>query len=528
MRLMTASSLTRLAGPNPTGIRLLFATMARVANKEADKWARASYVEGLLGYSPGTLLGSNLAPFNEAALALESGEPNRVTEHLLYERSMSEKDARALLGDRDRDLMGALLAGIKSKMPSAVRGLTPEGVAQAIAMGISPSTLERFPSYKGGNVFHHLGATNKGGVTLGGLTSVLRKHGANAAIDVVRRKELQDGGSLSLSDPALAPVGLSNMDGPEAVLEDILAGDSAVTRADYIEMAESIFKNPAIMRVLDKEVRSYLGGPAQIAVWDVMRNNPQFIAVKGSPQGEPVVGLGDGAGAAREFEKLTGTEVSKQRIGQIWSRKVWPAMREAFRDSNVARTLLRSRQVMEVIDDETRRRHNVEPKMRGIREQGDFEPFGGDGPGRSLSPDSGNYDEWGSPEGRSDFYEKEMARMRSKYRVPAGVKFASSRVALRYAKANNLPRSVLSTLEEGHEKTAWSLPPREAKAYNQLRKWALANWEQFLNPYGDLDTDDMAEAMARRAGNDDWADDPAHWVYEIAYDVNRLLPSLRY
>lgn len=508
MRLMFAT-LDRLATVQPTGLRILFATMALVARADTDRWARASYLEGLLGYSPGTFT-KNLGALDEAESAIDTGAPNRIAEALLYERGMSEAEAKALVGRRDRKLAEALLAGIQKHLPSgkSLRGQDAEDIAQWIIMGLSPSTMKPFPQYKGGNFFYFLGSRAPRSLSMAGLARVVRDHASNKALDYVRGTTSIDLGP-SLSDSGPAERGRGPTEGPESVLEDVLSGESAVPRADYIAMAESIFQNPAIMRKLDQAVRQFLGGPGQIAVWEVVKENPHFILIKGSAQGEPVVGI-DQEGAAKEVARLTGEAISPQAVGKTWRTKVWPAMRTAFRDSDVARALLMNRQIMEIIDEETRRRHNLEQKVRNIRYEGE------------------------------GAYDAEMERIRNKYkrdRMPrsplrfAGeretgryeaVRNAASRIAARWARAQR--PAVLE--EASREKKAWRLPPREAQMYNRLTAWAKKNWKKFQTPRGDLNTDALAEELAHQAGKDWWADDPTHWVYEIAYDVNRLAPSL--
>jgi hypothetical protein len=543
MRLMFAT-LDRLATSQPTGLRILFATMAVVARADADRWARASYLEGLLGYSPGTFT-NNIRQLDEAEEAIDTGAPNRIAEALLYERGMSEAEAKALVGDRDRKLPEALMAGVSKYLPSgkSYRGQDAQDIAQWLLMGISPSTMKPFPQYKGGNMFYFLGTQAPAGLSMGGIARVVRDHAAKKTFDYIRGTTSIDLG-LSLSDSGPASQGRGPTEGPESVLEDVLSGESAVSRADYITMAESIFQNPAIMRKLDQAVRQFLGGPGQIAVWEVVKENPNFIQVKGSAQGEPVVGL-DQEAAAKEVVKLTGQEISPQAVGKTWRTKVWPAMRTAFRDSDVARALLRNRQIMEIIDEETRRRHNVQQKIRDIRYVGEGVDYGAAGPGMELEPGSVDIPE---PAGRSDEYEREMARMRRKYNIPMGVKFASLderefqrwvearnaavRVAAKWAQARGFPVTITDSREAqvtknaDGTKLAWRLPPREAQMYNRLLAWAKKNWERFRTPRGDLNTDALAEELAHQAGKDWWADDPTHWVYEIAYDVNRLAPSL--
>jgi hypothetical protein len=509
--------------------------MAREAALQEDRFARASFIEGMLDYSPGTLLSNNLRQIDEAAEALESGSPNRIVEHLLYERGMDEADAKALLGNRDRKLFEALMAGVRSGMPrEGVRGIEPLDVLQSLVAGISPITMKRYPQYKGGNVFWFLGSRAPMGTSMAGIARVLKEHGRKKATDVVRGTTRIDLGP-SLSDRGPAESGRGQSEDEANVLGDMLSGESAVTRADYVQMAEAIFQNPAIMRILDREVRSYLGGPGQIAVWEGVKNNPHYITVKADRRGEQVIGV-DQQGLAEVVAKATGKAISPQAVGKTWRTKVWPAMKLAFQDSDLARALLKNRQIMEIVEEESRRRAPVTEKIRDIRELGDPGPQYGvihEGP-YNLPPDDADV-RWDAPK-RSPFYEREMEKVRKKYKALRPGVWASSsasRVAARHAEARGLPVSITENQEvrrvialdgtvrlekvgDPETKVAWRLPAREARLYSQLRKWAIDNWERWRTPRGDLDTDEMAEAIAEKGGQ----------RLEIAYDVNRMVPSL--
>jgi hypothetical protein len=357
MRYMTAASLTRLAGPQPTGLRILFASMARVANAEFDRFARISFLEGLLGYRPGSLY-RNRGAVDEALDAVVSGVGgNKIADSLLHEKGMSERDAAMLLGRRDTKLREALLAGIRSAMPSEdIRGLTADGIAQDLSVGTSPLTGEPFPAWKGGNIFWHTGLTaqDKTKVSLAGLASILKRRGYQKTIDIVDGTRKEELGSLYLD----APVGDAELG---ATLQDAVSGDSAITRADYVAMYEAVFKSPAIMRIVDKAVKQELGGPAQERVWEAVKRNPHLIILDEDGK----IGIEKGK-LAKEIERMFDVSLSGTAVRNAWL-KVWPAMIRAFKDSEVARNLLRNREIMEIIEEETRRRRQDSPKVRGIR-----------------------------------------------------------------------------------------------------------------------------------------------------------------
>lgn len=58
-----------------------------------------------------------------------------------------------------------------------------------------------------------------------------------------------------------------------------------------------------------------------------------------------------------------------------------------------------------------------------------------------------------------------------------------------------------------------AMSPQSVTVYRRLKEWAQNNAHKYR------DTDSLASALARQAGHPDWADEPTHWVYEIAYDI---------
>jgi len=340
MRHLIANALQALAGPSPTGIRVLFAAMAREANLSlltdlgADRMARASFIEGLLGYKPGTLL-RNPGILSEAAGAIESDSENSIVSGL-RSRGLSPKDIEALLGGRNTQLWLALFAGIRKGVPqSGIRGLSQEGILTAIGMGISPLNNDPLPSFQGGNMFWHTGHTAKGSVSMGGLASILRKRGMQHALSILRGTSKAEQSQVQSDSPLGDDAG--------NLIGDTFSGESAVSRADYVEMASAIFQDRRIMDALNRAMLPLLKGPSQEAVWDAVRENPHLIRINGDK-----VGID-----ATELTQLLGGEVSAERVGQVWRQKVWPAMLEAFRDSGVAKSLLRNRQIMDIIEEET-------------------------------------------------------------------------------------------------------------------------------------------------------------------------------
>lgn len=361
MRNMIATTLTHLAGPRPTGLRVLFASMARIANAALDRLARASYVEGLLGYRPGSIA-RNMGMMDEALEAVRTRTGgNKIADALLFDHRMSEKDAMRLLGTRDTQLKQALTRGVRMAVPrniEALRGLTVDFMADEIADGISPITGKPFPAFKGGNIYWHTGSTAKGktGITMGSIAKILEKRGFQKAQDILEGTRQEELGAMYLD----APIG----DGEAgAVLHDAVGGDSAITRADYVTMYEAVFKSPAIMRAVDKAVKAALKGPAQERVWEVVKVNPDLIII--DEKGK--IGVSS-SGLAKAHAGMFGEEETAKPsvLRRVWVDKVWPAMTRAFKDSEVARALLRKQEIREIIEEETRRRRQNTTKVKNI------------------------------------------------------------------------------------------------------------------------------------------------------------------
>ena len=368
MRHMTATSLHHLAGPRPTGLRILFASMARVANAALDRAARASYLSGLLGYRPGVVRTGDM---DEALEAVRTGTGgNKIADILLYEKDMSEQEAMRLLGTRDTKLKEAIARGARKILPrdrESLRGLTLDIIVDDIADGFSPLTGERFPSYGGGDMYYHTGrsAKDKPKISMGGIAVALEKQGENKAYDILRGTREEELGAMYLD----APVGEGEAG---STLHDALGGESAISRADYIRLYASIFKNPTIMGAIDKMVMKELEGkPAQQRVWEVIRRNPDIIIVNKDGS----IGASSSQ-LERAHELLFGEEEtpSPSKLRRHWVDGVLPSMQKAFKDSNIARDLLRKREIREIIEEETRRRRPHRNKIRNIRKVDDRMP----------------------------------------------------------------------------------------------------------------------------------------------------------
>jgi len=505
MRTVTAG-LTRLAlaaEQAQSPFRTLVAALALAAGIREDVFARGSFLEGLLGFSPGAIVGSERNFFPDAQDALRTGEPNRIVDTLRYEKGMSDKDIALLVGNRDTGLFDSLMNGVKSVMGGqSFRGLVGEDIVSSIAAGISPITGGPLKYGKGRGVFYWIGTKTPSKISLQGVRSVVFKESKNRALDIIRgtREEVKYPVSLD------APIGGDDPMSPGSLsLSQTLADPDSVGRANFVDLAAAIYQDPWVMGIIDREVRSELTTPQQEAVWQAIRQDPSMLNI--TPQG---IGTSN-QDLAKAVAKITGVPYSRSlevSSGKTFREKVQPAMVSALGDSEIAKKLLRKRHILEVVQESARRPSSTREHIGPI-------PISGIEPSRSGPVRDVDLSEYVPDEPRVS--PKFLQKLKSDPDLSAiwrlqqqGIRFARmrARVAARHWATQ--------------DKASWQLPPRQRVLYKQLKDWAMSNWEGFQKPNGKLDTDGLAHALALRAGDPTLDDDPTHWVYEIAYDVDRL------
>lgn len=350
--------LRKMASVQPADsfFRSVFANMAREAGIQEDLFARASYIEGLLGAKPGSISKTPRASLQKVSDALASGEEHHLISMLRTDYRMADQDIEALVGLRDFDLFGALVQGATKAMPrGSARGLTPQDVAMSIASGLSPLTLKPLRYGPGKNVFYHLGEKAHGKITIGGILAILREEAKNRAIDLVRGTNKGEATSESLE----APIG--NGEDSSATLADFLADTSNVSQ--NIELVYGIFKDRAVLSLVDREIRQQLTA-TQAVVWAAIARNPLLIDIEGSKLGVDNRGL---AAAISEMTGVPNTRSLEVSAGKIFRERVWPAFEDVVGNSAVTAPLLRNQDIQQLILESTR----GQPYMASSRAQAD-------------------------------------------------------------------------------------------------------------------------------------------------------------
>ena len=345
---MLYTNLCRVAssGP-PRGIAAsTLAALIKAAGLNEDLLARASYIEGLLGQTPGSIYKRPRPQFDAAREALDSGTPGNPIVEVLEAHGMSEKDIYQMVGYRDTGMFQALVWGAQKAMGGlqAIRGHSAEGIAQSIAAGISPLTLKWMKYGVGKGVFYWLGARAPSRVSLGGIVSIAGKEAFNRSLDIVRKTRKEETYAQSLSD------GGEDEDS-QAALRSVMRNPALQTDAlQSSEVMVSLRENPEVLKTLDRAVTRKLRTPKQLAVWASILNNPDFLVL--SARG---VGI-QSRSLARSVAEITGTEYtssSEVTVRKIFNKNVLPAMQEALGDSDVAARLLRNRDLRELIEEAT-------------------------------------------------------------------------------------------------------------------------------------------------------------------------------
>lgn len=95
-------------------------------------------------------------------------------------------------------------------------------------------------------------------------------------------------------------------------------------------------------------------------------------------------------------------------------------------------------------------------------------------------------------------------------------------------KRQRVPADVLEVLEE---RTASASASRVASRFQKkalragwapVRRWMLANWEDYTDSRGEPNMTALAENAAWEARRDEWLDDPDHWVWAAAMEIHDM------
>jgi hypothetical protein len=479
--------------------RTVVASLVRVASREADIFARASYIEGLMNYSPGSIARNYASMFRDAQKAIESGryDQSPIARVLVDERGVKPEEALRFLSNKDVGISKALLRGVKSIVKEPVRGLEADDIAASITVGFSPITGGPLKYGEGKGAFYWLGTQAPPQISLGGLARIVSMEGANRAKDVVRGTNVKEKQQVSLSQP-ISKDDLTDM------LQDIVADEAAVGRATFIELADSLINDPGTMRIIDNEIRNSLGGELQEAVWASIRSDPELLKVDRS-------GIGvHGKALAQDVSRTLGREVSRPAVAKNFKQKVLPAIMLALKEDSVAMRALKKKEIYDIIYEETRRRDTGHSKTR-VTPKG-YGAQGQHGEVRYLSEDEfGQYQE--IPTRQPPAW---LQRLKSDPDLRALEKAFNKAAAARRLVARY----------QGAQKEAVQMSGPVARKYKRAQDWAKNNWQAFYNAMSEkFDTDALAMRLAAAIGERNAWRDVDHYVWNIAYDTERNVRS---
>jgi len=482
--------------------------LAKEAGRGEDAFARASYLEGVLGRTPLSL--ARNAEKNLAQLLgdLEGEVDNRIIETLRYQKGVSEKDLRKLFGKADLKLFEALKAGAKAGMGGGVvRGLSAEDVAMAIASGMSPLTGGPLRYGKGKNVFYHLGKSAGNKITIGGLATILKAEAKNRAIDIVRGAAKGELDAADIDAPAYRD---DEGDGSMTIGEMIEAPSQY--RADYVDLLYAIFNDRSIVGIIDKEIAPLLRGEVQRQIWNEIKANPDLLNLR---QGKVTV-------RNKELAQALGSGTSPQAAGKLFNQKVWPVIELALTDSSVTKKLLKNRQILQIIQEAQQNRGRDKSRTRGIGISGLPDPQSG--PGRRPHGPFQQRKRFQGPQPYPGSGIKRLPKFSSHRVVSKYLEYVSDREKEEEEEEAKQGYQGPSPLMKHFNKKSWRLPAKDARLYKKMKDWAMTNWSTFADSRGKVNFDGLATALARRFGEPWMADEPAHYVWEISYDVGRMKP----
>jgi hypothetical protein len=490
--------------PDASPYRSLVAALVLAKGESSDMAARASYIEGLLGAPDGSIRGTVITQFGDARDAIVDGTGgNAIADELTGARGMSKQDALRMVSGRNVGVYDALVSGAAGALPpEGARGNYGEDIAAFISQGYSPVTGKPFSKYQGKGVFYWLGTQAPGRISFSGVKSIARKEAAHRAADILRGTNIGERTQDQLDAPAHA----GGDEGNEDLLISMLP-EEGVPRSDFVDLAAAIYNDPWVMNIIDRDVKSVLNGERQLLIWDLIRRFPYTLIVK--PDGISV-----GRELAKEYAKALGEDYKGKStdtaVRKNFKTKILPAMEAAMEDSSVAKRILKNRHILEVISESRKRPSRTREKfpipIHGL-------PRSKSDPGWGIDPSSVP-PESTPKEFVSPWREDAIAKLKRKLQQNTDWQLIQ-RLRSRGIKLANLIRRY-------HEKKSWGLPAREAQKFKRASDWAHDNWKDYVDwGNGKLNVDKLAQGIATKAGNAAFADQAEHWVWEIAYDVQR-------
>jgi len=334
----TATLIKSLPTGDPVGVRL--AQLLRQATLGDDLYARAAYVEGLLGMRQGTL-SRNVNGFVRDSDNLRP----KLTSYFTKEKELDK-----ILGTRDLDFYGALIGGARKALSERDLGdagrVSAQEVAQSLAFGETPTGKSMM---SGGSIYYQGGTAarkkNLKNLTSAGIAGFLSKSAYNRTRDALKKLEpTVRGDEPSGSDDRTRMMDLQSEDAREGI--------------ELADIAYMMFHNPQVLKAMYRDVKRQLRGDAQEAIWEAIVADPDLIIVSGKKIGVDQQDLADAV------KRLSGREMARQVAGRTFREKVLPAMQSAMKDSHVGEGLRRMREVRQIIQQETRRRASAQRVAR--------------------------------------------------------------------------------------------------------------------------------------------------------------------
>lgn len=352
------ASLVRIAAtvPQSNPFHRIFVALAKLASAQEDQFVRLSYLEGVLGYPPNSIVRKPALHLKEAREAITSGdyESNAIARKLVVDLEVPPAEALRFVSANDQQVWdGLIYASYNQMKPSGtVRGLSAQSIVNSIVFGISPITGNWMKYGPGKGMMYWLGEQAFKGITLAGVKSISKKEIANRTKDVVRGTPDEEKGMISLDQPAFEG---DFSESPAAILETLTTGDDMFSE----DLASSILRYDATLRIISPAVMEALRTPTQKAVWEIVRDNPSMLTIE---QGR--IGV-EGRELAKMFASRTGQEYKGKStdvvMAKVFKEYVLPEMFKAIKSDDAVRELIRSRDILQVMREEIARR----PKDQG-------------------------------------------------------------------------------------------------------------------------------------------------------------------
>ncbi len=329
----------------PTNHPYAVLKMQKVAGLAEDLFARAAYIEGLLGVGEHTLSRNPKSAFRTALNALVEQQSNDIVD-ALKDKNMSDDDIAKMVGMGDTRLRESMMYAAEKGVSASYHGsgsarVQAEEVVQSLSAGLNPVTGEFIPRFHKHSLFYYAGDKGQelSSLSLASIRSFISTVALNLTTEILKGSMNVDSVSKQKrmderSQGGHSPSSQADSEG-DSPIHQLPDRPSEINAGDVLA---GILKNPSALQELDRAVSARLGGPAQKMVWQGILHNPDWIVF----DDKGTVGVKQTL-LQQYVTKQTGQFLEPAVVGRTFRMDVLPVMRRALANNSVMKKFMKDR-----------------------------------------------------------------------------------------------------------------------------------------------------------------------------------------